>query len=176
MDMIKLCTPLPADAIRAICANTIPDGPATDFAIAAATDFAIAAARDIGTIAPDGTVFAGILPSGELLYAMPRDEGDNIDFDAAQRFLKISNVETYYGHDDWRLPSLPELRMMFNHRAEIGGFSAEDGSHWFRTSDFWADKATYISFRDGDEDEFSKDGYFCLRYVRTEKNPALAPT
>ena len=116
----------------------------------------------------DGTVCAGISPqSGKPLYAMPSDESIRMSFNEAADFA--ARLETH-GHNDWRLPTLEELNILFNNRAAIGGFNTtgEGSSAWYWSSTEMNDIAAYCErFSDG----FSEPGYrtdpLSIRFIRT---------
>jgi hypothetical protein len=84
-----------------------------------------------------------------------------------------------HGHKDWRLPARGELKLLFNIRAEIGGFKMTKprffsaSAHWYWSSTECADNARNIwivNFTNGgDSCVHTKSGFeLSLRVVRAE--------
>jgi hypothetical protein len=77
----------------------------------------------IGDEMGDGTIFAGISPDTlQPMYATPLDASGQYDSREAEEFAAYLNRCGYAGHKDWRLPTAPELSLMFSNLAAIGGF------------------------------------------------------
>ena len=87
-----------------------------------------------GDRAPDGTIYAGISPdTGQPMYTTPSDVPITMNFRIASDYAKDMDA---YDHQDWRLPTGSELKVLFNNRAAIGGFN-ESGSYpegWYWSS------------------------------------------
>jgi hypothetical protein len=128
----------------------------------------------IGGKTRDGTIYAGISPdTGRPMYTTPRDARfsplrRDADQDEAADYAK--NLDAH-GHKDWRMPTLGELRVLFNNRAAIGRFkdsnACPDG--WYRTSTpGGADTsvATVIKFGSGRCTSTGRKGAARLRCVR----------
>jgi hypothetical protein len=77
--------------------------------------------RRIGDKMTEGTVFAGISPeTGKAMYTTPADAPLTMNFnEVANRAFRL----IAYGHEDWRVPTMAELGVLFNNRAAIGGFN-----------------------------------------------------
>jgi hypothetical protein len=123
---------------------------------------------------PDGTIYAGISPdSDKPLYTTPSDVPLLLSWSKAARYCKTLSA---FGRRDWRVPSLGELAVLFNNRAEIGGFNEtgdiKNGSGYYWSSLEVTDAAAWGQrFNDGYHDDFSKDLNSSLRCVRAEKLP-----
>jgi hypothetical protein len=95
---------------------------------------------EIGDVMPDDSVYAGLSPdTGKQMFAMPKDAGVQMDFNAAAQYAKKLSEEKTLGHDDWRVPTKNELNVLFNNLAKIGGFdisgSKPAGWYWSSTPD-----------------------------------------
>jgi hypothetical protein len=86
----------------------------------------------------DGTIFAGIsTDTGKPMYATPEDAPLRYTFNEARKYAAELDA---HGHQDWRVATKNELRVLYNKRAAIGGF-AETGSapgvwYWSSTEHF----------------------------------------
>jgi len=87
----------------------------------------------IGQRMPDGTIYAGNSPeTGEAMYTTPEDArmnkswwmrgSDPLTFTFNQA-RKYAAKLVAHGHDDWRVPTRAELRVLFENKAAIGGFN-----------------------------------------------------
>ncbi len=93
------------------------------------------AALKIGEKDTDGWIYAGVSPqTKKQMFAAPTD-GVMSYYDAA----KAAKTLQEQGKAETRLPSLGELRVMFNSKAEIGGF-AEAGPNRL----YWAPMQYYV--------------------------------
>src|SRR5437868_4494417 len=73
----------------------------------------------------DGTVYAGISPdTGKPMYTTPADAPLTYTFNQAQKYA--ANVDEH-DHQDWRVPTTGELKVLFDKRAAIGGFNLDGG-------------------------------------------------
>lgn len=79
---------------------------------------------------------------------------------AADQMCKQSSVG---GFNDWRLPTLGELKFMYNNRSKIGGF--ENGWYWSSTS--YGSRYYNVSFGNGDVESDYSNLTLCVRAVRT---------
>ena len=91
-------------------------------------------AEKIGGRMPDGTVYAGISPdTHKPMYTTPADAPiSNIDH-SFNMAAKYSSRLDAHGHNDWRMPTINELDVLFNNRAAIGGFNETslDSASWY---------------------------------------------
>ena len=127
----------------------------------------------IGELTPDGSKYIGISPnSGTKLFAAAVDAPELMNFGEADRYAKSLAV---HEHKDWRLPTREELKILFNTRAEIGGFTTRDDGgvgHWYWSCteiDGWTSSVWARDFTNGLGDWVRKD-FHCLssRVVRAE--------
>jgi hypothetical protein len=76
-------------------------------------------APKIGDKAADGWIYAGISPdTGKPMYAAPEDAGVMSLKDG----FKAAKALQQQGKAEARVPSIEELKQLFNNRAAIGGF------------------------------------------------------
>jgi len=67
--------------------------------------------------------------------------------------------------DGWRLPTKDELALMYEHKAELGGFG--EGWLWSSSQNNYGSYAWVQLFSDGDQDGISvEDGKYGVRAVR----------
>jgi hypothetical protein len=118
---------------------------------------------------PDGTVYAGISPDSDKgLYTTPEDAPGVYTWSKAIEYCKTLSVS---GHHDWRMPTIGELAVQFNNRADIGGFN-ESGQLKNASGYYWSslqvgdDDAWGQRFNDGFHEDFSKNQDSSLRCVR----------
>ena len=118
---------------------------------------------------PDGTVYAGFSPDkNHDLYTTPADAPDVYTWAEADEYCKTLSAS---GHRDWRIPSLIELGVEFNNRADIGGFN-ETGRVQNALGFYWSslqvgeENAWARRFNDGLHENISKDDHLLLRCVR----------
>ncbi|MGA8708695.1 MAG: DUF1566 domain-containing protein [Steroidobacteraceae bacterium] len=122
-----------------------------------------------GSRMPDGSIYAGISPdSGQPLYTTPED-APVLPWDEAQRYCRKLSAG---GHRDWHVPSLGELAMLYNNRADIGGFNQTGlignapGYYWssleVTSATAWGQR-----FNDGYHEDYSKQRNSLLRCVRS---------
>lgn len=90
------------------------------------------------------------------LEAKTEDEPNSMTWDAAIMVVRE------YGQG-WRLPTIAELKMMYEKRKFIGGFSAED--YWSSTERD-VNSAWIQGFRLGDQDRYNKQSKLKVRAVR----------
>jgi hypothetical protein len=71
-------------------------------------------ARENGNVTmPDGSILIIHPDTGESFYAMPADAEETMDFNQAKEYAAGLNINKTLGHDDWRLPSIDELKLLF---------------------------------------------------------------
>jgi hypothetical protein len=118
----------------------------------------------------DGTIFAGISPeTNKPMYTTPQDAPLTYIFNEAQKYALELNKQKAHDHDDWRVPTKKELDVLFNNRAEIGGFNvtASHPAGWYWSSsqysllNAWAQR-----FSDGNQYYGFKSHDSSLRCVR----------
>lgn len=88
----------------------------------------------IGDVVPGGDVYAGVSPdTGRRMYARVEDEETVLSFNAAAARAKELSLETGKAY---RVPSIEELKILFNHHAAVGGFKTTDDSPnaWYGSS------------------------------------------
>jgi hypothetical protein len=69
------------------------------------------------------------------------------------------------GYSDWYLPSMGELRILYQNRAVIGGF--DEGVHYFSSSEYSDEGAQLIFFGGGLEGYGWKDAEYNVRPIRS---------
>jgi Protein of unknown function (DUF1566) len=118
---------------------------------------------------PDGTVYAGVSPdTNKALYTTPEDAPGIYTWSEGIAYCKALSAA---GHLDWRMPTIGELAVQFNNRADIGGFN-ETGRMQHASGYYWSslqvgDEAAWAqSFKDGFHENPSKDTDSSLRCVR----------
>ncbi len=150
---------------------------------------------DIGTKMPDGTVYAGLsIKTGKPMYvrsAGGRQKDGSVYGGASpdtskDLFLTPDDAPGAYtwsdavayckalaaaGHHDWRVPTLGELALQFNNRADIGGYNEtgklQDATGYYWTSQEVGDEEAWAQrFNDGWHEHFSKTQYSSVRCVR----------
>jgi hypothetical protein len=119
----------------------------------------------IGDEAHGGIVFQ-INEDGTGLVAYLQDLGEMSWFDA----MNVAESVTSQGYEDWYLPSIQELSLMYNTignggpEGNIGGF-IEDGSYWSSTEygDYYA---RYLNFPSGNTNYYIKSTTRLVRPIR----------
>ena len=118
---------------------------------------------------PDGSVYAGISPDTDKpLYTTAADAPGAYTWNEALAYCRSLALG---GHDDWRVPTLAELALQFNNRADIGGFN-ETGRMEKATGYYWSSleasdsEAWAQRFNDGFHEHPGKDIDSSLRCVR----------
>ncbi len=118
---------------------------------------------------PDGSVYAGISPdTDQPLYTTPADAPGVYTWSEALAYCRSLSAG---GHADWRVPTLTELGLQFQNRADIGGFN-ETGSMEHATGYYWSSlqvsdsEAWAQRFNDGFHEHPGKDIDSSLRCVR----------
>lgn len=124
----------------------------------------------------DGSIFAGMTADGKSqIYAMPEDLDVTMTFNNAAKAVKQLNNQKALGHDDWQIPSLENVHVLYNNRNEgalkgtfntSGSASSNKGRsavfpdwYWSSTedrvnpSDVWV-----VRVSDGDGGWYPKDG------------------
>jgi hypothetical protein len=106
---------------------------------APANDTAIAAAQvALGQQTADG-VYAGLTADGkQQIYAMPTDLDVTMTFNDAAKAVRKLNRNKALGHDDWQIPSLENVRVLYKNKdkgALKGTFNTYGGNKG-RGSDF----------------------------------------
>ena len=138
------------------------------------------AALEIGEIAADGTIYAGLTADGKQeIYAMRTDLSMTLTFNDAAKSITQLNANKAFGHDDWEIPSLETLRVLYKHQNEgvlKGAFnttikgSGSDYPGWYWSSTENRDDSSCVHdvrFSDGYEHWHHKAGSrFSVRPVR----------
>lgn len=113
----------------------------------------------------DGTIFVGVSPdSGRALFIKPADITLTMTFNQAQDH---ADGLVAHGHNDWRLPTKNELKMIFDNRAAIGGFDKSGLLGWFWSiSQDTSFSAWCQRFSDGKQAQHGIDMRYALCLVR----------
>jgi hypothetical protein len=114
---------------------------------------------------PDGTIYAGISPeTGRPMYAMAADALLTVDFNAARQYTAALSAQKAFGRDDWRMPSVRELTVLFNSRSAIEGLNADGPppAGWYWSSVVEADNKSAWAFRFNDGLAFSYPRHYAL--------------
>ncbi|MFA6042649.1 MAG: hypothetical protein WCV85_04995 [Patescibacteria group bacterium] len=119
------------------------------FTLTWATSFQFVSAGSIGSKVSDGTIIAGISPeTGKLFYVLPVDLPSTMEWEAAMsyatHFNGLDHLDGSFRIPDevpsvtveFRLPTRSELRVMYENRAIIGGFS--DAGEYEPTGRYWS--------------------------------------
>lgn len=81
----------------------------------------------------DETVFVGMV-EGKPLYAMPHDLPE---LHVWQQAKTQAAAQTFGGHQDWRIPTKSELRMLYKNKRRISGLATS----WYWSSSECPSKA-----------------------------------
>ena len=125
--------------------------------------------RAAGGRMADGSLYAGVSPdSNRPMYTTPQDAAV-LPWAAALRYCRRLSTG---GHHDWHVPSLGELAVLFNNRADIGGFNdtgliGNAPGYYWTSLEVTAATAWGQRFNDGFHDDFSKRRNSLLRCVRS---------
>jgi hypothetical protein len=125
----------------------------------------------VGAIMPDGTIYAGISPdTGTPMYAMPEDALKGCTFLQAKRYAAELNRQRAHGRSDWRVPTQRELKRLFLHRRDIGGFNltgASGAGYYWSSSHDGGGSAWEMCFSDGYQFDGDKRNESSVRCVRS---------
>ena len=128
------------------------------------------AAPQVGDRMEDGTIFAGISPeTNAAMYALSADAPLRMQW---QQAMDYAAKHEGHGHKDWRVPTTGELNVLFQNRAQIGGFHETNSppAGWYWSSTEIADYpncARLQRFNDGTQLWFRKSYEGPLRLVRS---------
>jgi hypothetical protein len=181
--------------VIAACSCVCMPAAADDTAQGSAPERLRTAPPEIGSKLPDGTVYAGLsMKTGKPVY-VPAAGGRQKDGTIyggtspdtnKDLFLTAEDAPGAYtwndamaycralsaaGHRDWRVPTLGELALQFNNRADIAGYN-ETGRMKDATGFYWTsvqvgdDEAWAQRFNDGWHEHFGKTESSLLRCVR----------
>ena len=71
----------------------------------------------IGEKMLDGSIYAGLTDDGKhQIFAMPADLDAMTSFNKAAQTIEQLNAEKTLGHDDWRIPTRKQLRVLSRNR------------------------------------------------------------
>lgn len=110
-----------------------------------------------GDAMPDGTIYAGVSPDrGKPMYATPDDAPQLMTFEQAKTYAADLHA---HGHEDWRVPSMAELWVLYDNRSVIDGFNESglfhNGHYWSSSphtkSPKHTDLACALRFSDGEQ-------------------------
>ncbi len=158
---------------------------------AAAAIVAAAAAEkeanpEIGDQMKDGSVYAGLTEDGtQKIFAMPTDLDVAMTFnDAAKRITEL-NADNALGHDDWQIPSLKNLEVLYENKKEGSlkdtfntDYDSEHPNYYCSSTTGGHDSSImfYARFNNGYEDWGGKDAnqYSCrpVRLAPVAPSPA----
>lgn len=114
-----------------------------------------------------GEIYAGtIRDTQKTLYTTPQDAEGLMNWYGAQTYC--SDLVAH-NHNDWRVPTIGELGVMFNNRAAIGNFNETGlfpaGWYWSSTEG-GSNAARSQRFSDGLQGSHDKRGGLAVRCVR----------
>ena len=165
-DGAAAAAPLPASKLPEIGTH-MPDG--TVYAGLSMTTGKPEFVRAGGSRMPDGSIYAGVSPdSGQPLYTTAED-APILPWDQALRYCQKLAADN---HHDWHVPNLGELAVLFNNRADIGGFNQTgyiDNAPGYYWSSLEVTRTTAWGqrFNDGYHEDYSKQRISLLRCVRS---------
>lgn len=143
--------------------------------------------RDIraGGKMPDDTVYAGISPeTGTAMYTTPEDAPTlHRPLYTLKNAMEYASKLDAYGHNDWRVPTRSELRVLFKNRAAIGGFHRrEDSGQYYPSWCYWSltpatgffdmGGSSCQEFDHGKVISIPNGNHECVRCIRTDPTPA----
>ena len=96
------------------------------------------------------------------LIVAPSDFKDKMTWD--QAIIQCQTLE-YEGYRDWRLPSLNDLKKMYNAKSIVVSFSDTDDYYWSSSVEK-KQIAWYQDFGDGSQSYGGKNFKLCVRAVR----------
>ena len=115
--------------------------------------------------------------TGANLYVFPEDLG-NLTYSEAVGMCRNVNAVNLYGYNDWRVPTLEELQIIYQNRLKLSelpnGYyiSSKYASEKYGCSDGYSG----VNFTNGSLSPYSNDTYSCnranrgqVRLVRTDK-------
>ncbi len=154
-----------------------------------ANDDKIKDALEAGARMADGSIFAGLTADGkQQIFAMPTDHDVTMTFNDAAKAVKKLNSQKALGHDDWQIPSLENVRVLyknqnegalkgtFNTSGNKGSGSGFPGWYWSSTEGFFSGSyyVHNVRFSDGNEAWNRKDNdRLSCRPVRLVAAPSL---
>ena len=100
------------------------------------------------------------------MYTTPEDAPLTPTFNEARQYAERLDAN---GHQDWRVPTMGELNLLFQNRAAIGGFDengSEPGGWYWSSTELKYETACGQRFSDGHQDWWAKDVTSSLRCVR----------
>jgi hypothetical protein len=137
-----------------------------------------------GTQVYDSSIALGISPTtGKKIYALPQDADVRLSFNNAAAYVAQLNKNKTFGHDDWRLPSAEELKLLCDMQ-KTGTFSGTFNwaskpventpgdalpLYWSSqsyTQKWLAEKAKSINFKDGIPEIRLRANRLCVRVIR----------
>lgn len=95
------------------------------------------------------------------LYVQTKDLSSEagLNFNSAELLCENSIVG---GFDDWRLPTIEELALLYNNKEAIGGFAS---------AIYWGSRGYGLDFTTGNQDYYSSNNLFRVRAVRKGEQP-----
>lgn len=102
------------------------------------------------------------------LYVQTKDMSNALDWESAKLLCESSIVGNF---DDWRLPTIEELAVIYNNKAAIGGFidMSEGGSNYWSSSPSSGSAYYYfLDFKTGRQSSVIKSAKCHVRAVRKD--------
>lgn len=108
------------------------------------------------------------------LYVQTKDMSNALDWESAKLLCESSIVGNF---DDWRLPTIEELAVIYNNKAAIGGFidMSEGGSNYWSSSPSSGSAYYYfLDFKTGRQSSVTKSAKCHVRAVRKDVAPQVS--
>lgn len=101
------------------------------------------------------------------LYVQTKDMSNELDWESAKLLCESSIVGNF---DDWRLPTIEELAVIYNNKAAIGGFidMSEGGSNYWSSSLSSGSAYYFLDFKTGRQSSVTKSAKCHVRAVRKD--------
>jgi hypothetical protein len=106
-----------------------------------------------GTAMNDGTIIAGYTPgTDDLLYTTPNDAPGFYDWNQGMEYCEDLVA---HGHDDWKLPTIDQLNLLFNNHSEVGNFKTSPSGKPYEANWYWSSTVLSNINRDSAIQRFS---------------------
>ena len=107
------------------------------------------------------------------LYVQTKDMSNALDWESAKLLCESSIVGNF---DDWRLPTIEELAVIYNNKAAIGGFidMSEGGSDYWSSSLSSGSAYYFLDFKTGRQSSVTKSAKCHVRAVRKDVAPQVS--
>ena len=128
---------------------------------------------------PDGRSSTPFAKTGNHMYIAPEDAPKEMTWKEAYQYAHDCDASGYY---DWRLPTVQELKSIFEHEAAIGGFNNTDQPYyWAKEAERMPGHAACVDFRDGHQTKMPGHFTNSVRLIRGKisfadsGNPRIKP-